>query len=158
MAGHCEGLRADLNGPSASRLAVTATNHCLTGCAAGEVAGMAIATGLGWGNVASLALAVVLAFLFGYSLTSIPLLRARLGLRRAAATALAGDTISIGIMEAVDNLVVAVVPGALAAGLGDTIFWWSIGVGFAVAYPFAFVAQRELIRRGRGHAHGHGHT
>jgi hypothetical protein len=150
MAEQRTGLRPDLN-----RLAFTATNHCLTGCAAGEVAGMAIATALGWGNGASIALAVVLAFLFGYSLTSIPLARAGLALGVVVTTALAADTVSIAIMEAIDNLFIWLVPGALDAGLGDAIFWWSIAVGLAIAYPFAFLAQRALIARGKGHAHHH---
>jgi uncharacterized protein DUF4396 len=153
VAAHRTRLRLDLSRGSPDRLAVRATNHCLTGCAAGEVAGMALATALGWGNAASIAIAVVLAFLFGYSLTSIPLVRAGLALGTVVATALAGDTVSIAIMEAIDNLVVALVPGALEAGLGDAIFWWSIAAGFAAAYPFAFLAQRALIRRGRGHTH-----
>jgi len=155
VATHRPGLRLDLSRDSPDRLAVKATNHCLTGCAAGEVAGMALATAFGWGNATSIAVAVVLAFLFGYTLTSIPLLRAGLAFGAVAATALAGDTVSIAIMEAIDNLVVVLVPGALEAGLGDAIFWWSIAAGFAAAYPFAFLAQRALIRRGRGHAHDH---
>jgi hypothetical protein len=114
---------------------------------------MAIATALGWSNAASIALAVALAFLFGYSLTAVPLVRAGLALTTVVTTALAGDTVSIAIMEAIDNLIVALVPGALEAGLGDGIFWWSIAAGFAAAYPFAFLAQRALIRRGKGHAH-----
>ena len=156
MAEHRARLRPDLSEGSPDRLAVRATNHCLTGCAAGEVTGMAIATALGWGNAASIALAVALAFLFGYSLTAVPLVRAGLALATVVTTALAGDTVSIAIMEAIDNLIVALVPGALEAGLGDDIFWWSIAAGFAAAYPFAFLAQRALIRRGKGHAH-HGH-
>jgi hypothetical protein len=155
VAVHRTRLRLDLSPESPDRLAVQATNHCLTGCAAGEVAGMALATALGWGNAASIALAIVLAFLFGYSLTSIPLVRAGLALGAVATTALAGDTVSIAIMEAIDNLFVALVPGALDAELGDALFWWSIAAGFAVAYPFAFLAQRALIRRGKGHAHHH---
>jgi len=113
---------------------------------------MALATAFGWGNAATLA-AVLLAFVFGYALTSIPLLRAGLPAGTVVKTALAGDTVSIAIMEAIDNLVVVLVPGALAAGLGDAIFWWSIALGFAIAWPFAFLAQRALIRRGRGHMH-----
>lgn len=143
-------LRPDLNG-----LAFTATNHCLMGCVLGEVTGMAIATALGWGNSASVALAVALAFLFGYSLTSIPLVRAGLALGVVVTTALAADTISIAIMEAIDNLFVVAIPGAMEAGLADAIFWWSIAAGFAIAYPFAFLAQRALIARGKGHAHAH---
>ena len=140
-----------------NRLAFSATNHCLTGCVAGEVAGMAIATALGWGNAASIGLAVGLAFLFGYTLTSIPLVRAELAMGVVVTTALAADTVSIAIMEAIDNLFVWLVPGALEAGLGDGIFWWSIATGFAIAYPFAFLAQRALIARGKGHARAHAH-
>jgi len=153
VATHSSRLRLDLSPHSPDRLAFRATNHCLTGCAAGEVVGMVLATAFGWGNTLSIAVAIVLAFVFGYSLTSIPLVGAGLPARTVVKTALAGDTVSIAIMEAIDNLFVAAVPGALAAGLGDPIFWWSIAVGFAVAYPFAFLAQRALIRRGRGHAH-----
>jgi hypothetical protein len=150
VAEHGAELRPDLN-----RVAFAATNHCLLGCVLGEVAGMAIATALGWGNAGSIALAVGLAFLFGYSLTMVPLLRAGLALGLAVTTALAADTISIAIMEAVDNLFVWLVPGAMDAGLGEALFWWPIAVGFAIAYPFAFLAQRTLIARGKGHAHAH---
>jgi hypothetical protein len=145
-------LRSDLN-----RLAFTATNHCLTGCVLGEVVGMAIATALGWGDLSSIALAVGLAFLFGYALTSIPLVRAGLALGVVVTTALAADTVSIAIMEAIDNLFIWLVPGAMEAGLGDGLFWWPIATGFAIAYPFAFLAQRALIARGKGHARAHAH-
>jgi hypothetical protein len=145
-------VRPDLN-----RVAFTATNHCLTGCVIGEVVGMAIATALGWGDGASIALAVALAFVFGYALTSIPLVRAGLAFGVVVTTALAADTVSISIMEAIDNLFVWLVPGAMEAGLGDGLFWWPIATGFAIAYPFAFLAQRALIARGKGHAHAHGH-
>jgi hypothetical protein len=145
-------LRSDLNG-----LAFTATNHCLMGCVLGEVTGMAIATALGWGDLSSIGLAVGLAFLFGYSLTMVPLLRGGLALAAAVGIALTADTISIAIMEAIDNLFVWLVPGAMDAGLGDGLFWWPIATGFAIAYPFAFLAQRALIARGKGHAHAHGH-
>ena len=114
---------------------------------------MAIATALGWGNAASIALAIGLAFLFGYTLTSVPLVRSGLAMGVVVTTALAADTISIAIMEAIDNLFVVLVPGALEAELGDGIFWWSIATGFTIAYPFAFWAQRVLIARGKGHAH-----
>ncbi|MEX2210562.1 MAG: DUF4396 domain-containing protein [Gaiellaceae bacterium] len=140
-----------------NRLAFSATNHCLTGCVIGEVVGMAIATALGWGDAASIALAVALAFVFGYALTSIPLVRAGLALGTVVTTALAADTISIAIMEAIDNTFVALVPGAMESGLGDGLFWWPIALGFAIAYPFAFLAQRYLIARGRGHARVHEH-
>ncbi len=144
--------RSDLNG-----LAVAATTHCLTGCAIGEVAGMAIATAFGWGNVAQIAVAVGLAYFFGFLLTSLPLIRARLAPRTIVTTALAADTVSITIMELIDNLTVILIPSALAAGLGDPLFYGSIALGFAVAYPFAFLANRHLIARGRGHAVVHQH-
>jgi hypothetical protein len=135
-----------------NRLATSATNHCLTGCVVGEVAGMAIATAFGWGNVTSIVLAVALAFFFGYSLTSLPLLRARLSLREIVPIALAADTVSIAIMELIDNLTVVLVPGALEAGLGDARFWAPLLGGFVIAWPFAFVVNRTMIRRGKGHA------
>jgi len=144
-------------GRGINRLAVTATNHCLTGCAIGEVAGMAIATALGWGNGPQIALAVALAYLFGFSLTAIPLVRAGLAAGVVVSTALAVDTLSITIMEAIDNLTVVVWPGAMDAGLGELLFYGSIAAGFAIAYPFAFLANRSLIARGRGHALVHEH-
>jgi hypothetical protein len=142
---------------SLSRLAASATNHCLTGCLLGEVAGMVIATALGWGNVASIALAVGLAFLFGYTLTSIPLVRANLALTAIVPIALAADTVSIAIMELIDNLFVILVPGALEAGLSDARFWLPLLGGFAIAWPPAFAVNRALIRRGKGHAVVHEH-
>ncbi len=138
-----------------NRAALSATNHCLTGCAAGEVAGMAIATAAGWGNLASIVVAVALAFVFGYSLTLWPVLGAGLSFRQATGVALAADTVSIAIMEAVDNAFILVVPGALEAGLGDAKFWWSIALGFAIAFLPAFFANKYLIARGRGHAVAH---
>jgi hypothetical protein len=138
-----------------NRAAFSATNHCLTGCATGEVIGMAIATAAGWGNLASIVVAVVLGFVFGYSLTLWPVLRAGLSFRQATGVALAADTVSIAIMEAVDNGFILVVPGAIDAGLGDAKFWWSIALGFAIAYGPAFLANKYLIARGRGHAAAH---
>jgi Domain of unknown function (DUF4396) len=137
---------------SLNRLAFAATWHCLTGCAIGEVLGLAVATALGWGNVASIALAVVLAFSFGYALTLRPLLRSGVPLRRAARVALAADTVSITIMEIVDNAFILLVPGAMEAGLSDFLFWWSLAVGLAIAFIAAFPVNRYLIARGRGHA------
>jgi hypothetical protein len=148
------------NQPTLNRLAVSATTHCLTGCAMGEVTGMALATAFGWGNVAQIALAVALAYLFGFTLTALPLVRAGLPRRAVVSTALASDTVSITIMEVIDNLTVVLIPNAVDAGLTDLLFYGSIAAGFAIAYPFAFWANRAMIARGRGHAlvheyHGH---
>jgi uncharacterized protein DUF4396 len=137
---------------SLNRLAVSATTHCLTGCAIGEVLGMLLGTAFGWGNLATIVLAVALAYLFGFGLTSLPLFRAGLTLGAIVPIALAADTISITIMEIIDNGFVLVVPGAMDAGLGDLLFWASIAGGFALAYPFAFLANRYMIARGKGHA------
>ena len=139
--------RSDLN-----RLAVSATTHCLTGCAIGELVGMAIATALGWGNAPQIVLAIALAYVFGFSLTARPLIKAGLPAGAIVSTALAADTVSITIMEVIDNLIVILIPSALGAGLGDPLFYGSIAAGFAVAYPFAFWANRWQIARGRGHA------
>jgi hypothetical protein len=113
---------------------------------------MAIATGFGWSNTVQIFLAIALAFLFGYALTMTPVLRAGLSFRQATGVALAADTVSIVIMELVDNLFVLVVPGAIDAGLGDELFWWSIALGFAIAFGPAWAANRWLIGRGKGHA------
>jgi hypothetical protein len=137
---------------SLNRLATSATNHCLTGCVIGEVTGMTIATALGWGDVASIALAVGLAFLFGYSLTSLPLLRSGLALAAVVPIALAADTVSIAIMEVIDNATMLLVPGAMEAGLTDLRFWAPLLGGFVIAWPFAFAVNRTMIRRGKGHA------
>jgi len=140
---------------SLSRSAYQATVHCLTGCAIGEVLGMALATVFGWGNSVQIVLAIVLAFFFGYALTMRPVLRAGVGFGDASRIALASDTISIAIMELVDNVFVLVVPGAIDAGLGDAKFWWSIALGFALAFGPAWAANRWLIARGKGHAVAH---
>jgi Domain of unknown function (DUF4396) len=137
---------------SLNRLSASATNHCLTGCVLGEVLGMVIATALGWGDVASITLAVALAFLFGYTLTSLPLIRAGLAFAAIVPIALAADTVSIAIMELIDNAFMLLVPGALEAGLGDLRFWAPLLGGFVIAWPFAFAVNRAMIRRGRGHA------
>jgi hypothetical protein len=137
---------------SLNRTAFAATWHCLTGCAIGEVLGLVIATALDWGNVASIAIAVVLAFFFGYSLTLRPLLKSGVSLRQATRVALAADTVSIAVMELVDNGFVLLVPGAMEAGLGDFLFWWSLAVGLFIAFWAAFPVNRVLIARGRGHA------
>lgn len=137
---------------SLNRLAVSATNHCLTGCVLGEVVGMVIAAALDWGNLASILLAIALAFLFGYSLTSLPLIRAKLSFATILPIALAADTVSIFIMELIDNGFILVVPGAIEAGLGDLRFWVPLIGGFAIAWPFAFAVNRAMISRGKGHA------
>jgi len=137
---------------SLNRAAISATTHCLTGCAIGEIVGMVISTAAGWGNLGSFTVSIVLAFFFGYSLTLWPVVRAGLSLLQATKIALAADTVSLVIMEAVDNGFVAVVPGAINAGLGDATFWWSIVVGFAIAFGPAWAANRWLIARGKGHA------
>ncbi|HEX6762778.1 MAG TPA: DUF4396 domain-containing protein [Gaiellaceae bacterium] len=132
--------------------AVQATLHCLTGCAIGEVLGMVLATALGWGDAASIALAVALAFLFGYALTIRPVLRAGIPFRRAAGVAFASDTVSITTMEIVDNAFILLVPGAIAAGLTDGLFWWSLAVSLVIAFALTVPVNRWLISRGRGHA------
>jgi len=137
---------------SLTRTAVRATLHCLTGCAIGEVLGMVIAAAVGLSNGASIALSIALAFLFGYSLTMGPILRAGVPMRKATRLALASDTLSIATMEIVDNLFVALVPGALAAGLTDSLFWWSLLVSLVIAFFAAVPVNRWLIARGRGHA------
>ena len=139
-------------GQSLNRLSLSATLHCMTGCVIGEVAGMVIATALGWSDLASIALAVGLAFLFGYALTSLPLLRAGLTLSAVVPIALATDTISITIMEAIDNALMALYPGAMDAYVDELLFWGPMLGGFAIAFPFAFLANRWLIARGKGHA------
>lgn len=142
--------------PSLNRTAWSATLHCLTGCAIGEVLGMVIGTALGWGNGATIALAVVLAFFFGYALTLRPLLSA-MSFGAALRLALAADTASITIMEIVDNAIMLVVPGAMDAGLASVLFWASLAFSLAVAAVTAFPVNRWLISRGQGHAVVHAH-
>jgi uncharacterized membrane protein YbjE (DUF340 family) len=137
---------------SLNRSAFSATVHCLTGCAIGEVLGMILATWWGWGNAASIAFAIVLAFFFGYLLTVGPVLRAGVPLRSALPLAFASDTASITVMEIVDNAFILVVPGAIAAGLSDALFWWSLGTSLVIAFVIALPVNRWLIARGRGHA------
>ena len=134
------------------RTAITATRHCLTGCAIGEVLGMALATWWGWGDVSSIALAVGLAFFFGYLLTFLGVRRAGLDVRAAVRTALAADTISILVMELVDNGFMLAVPGALDAGLADWLFWGALAAGLAVAFVVTVPVNYWMIGRGRGHA------
>ena len=151
---------APATGGTLTRQAVSATLHCLTGCAIGEVLGLAIGTALGWSTVSTIVLAIALAFVFGYSLTIAPVLRAGLGLRGALGVALAADTLSIAVMEVVDNAVVLAVPGAMDAGLTSALFWGSLAVALAVAFVITVPVNRLMIGRGKGHAvvhqyHGH---
>lgn len=132
--------------------AVSATLHCLTGCAIGEVLGMVLATWWGWHDAASIALAVVLAFFFGYLLTVTAARRAGLGLGAAVQVALAADTVSILVMEVVDNGIVLAVPGAMEAGLADLLFWGSLAASLAIAFVATVPVNRSMIARGRGHA------
>jgi uncharacterized protein DUF4396 len=137
---------------SLNRLAITATTHCLTGCAIGEILGVFLGTAFGWGNLATIALAIGLAYLFGFGLTSLPLFKAGLTLAAIVPVALAADTVSITIMEVIDNLTVLLIPGAMDAGVDEPLLYASVAAGFAIAYPFAFLANRYMIARGRGHA------
>jgi hypothetical protein len=139
-------------GPSLNQLALSATGHCLTGCAIGEVLGMVIGTAFGWSNGATIVASIVLAFFFGYALTSLPLLRAGLPPRRVVPLAFASDTLSITTMEIVDTLIIVLIPGAMAAGLGDPLFWGSLAVALLIAGVFAFPVNRWLLARGKGHA------
>jgi hypothetical protein len=143
--------------PSLNRLAFSATTHCLTGCSIGEVLGMVIGTALGWGNWPTVVLSTVLAFVFGYLLTLLPLRQEGMGLGAALALAFASDTLSITIMEIVDNAVMVVIPGAMNAGLTDPLFWVSLIVSLVLAGIAAFPANRWLITKGRGHALVHEH-
>ena len=145
---------------SLNRTAFSATLHCLTGCAIGEVLGIVIGTALGWSNVATIVLAIVLAFFFGYGMTILPLLRSGMALGAVLPLAFASDTLSITVMEIVDNLIIFVIPGAMDAGLGSLLFWGSLAFALAVAFVAAFPVNRYLISRGKGHAvvhkyHGH---
>lgn len=140
-----------------NRLAASATLHCLTGCAIGEVLGLMIGTAAGLSNVQTIVLAIALAFVFGYGLSSLPLVRSGMPLAQALRLVLAADTISILVMELVDNVVMAVVPGAMDAGLGDAIFWGGMAVALAAAFVAAFPVNRWLIDRGKGHALHHAH-
>ena len=135
-----------------TRVAVSATLHCLTGCAIGEILGMIIGTALGLGNWPTVVLSIALAFAFGYSLTSLPLLRAGLALSAVVPIALASDTLSIATMEIIDNAIMLLVPGAMDAGLGSLLFWGSLAFALAVAGLLTVPVNRWLIARGKGHA------
>ncbi|KOV96968.1 membrane protein [Streptomyces sp. NRRL B-1140] len=143
--------------PASWGTAVKATLHCLTGCAIGEILGMVIGTALGWGNVPTMVSAIGLAFLFGYSFTLFAVLRAGLGLRAAIRVALAADTVSIAVMELVDNAIIALTPGAVDAHLSEGLFWAALLGGFAVAFLITTPVNRWMIGRGRGHAVVHAH-
>jgi Domain of unknown function (DUF4396) len=147
------------SGPALTALAASATIHCLTGCAIGEILGMVIGTALGFSEWGTVALAVVLAFFFGYSLTSLPLLRAGLTLAAVVPIALASDTFSIAVMEFVDNAIILAIPGAMEAGLDSSLFWASLSVALVIAGFAAFPVNRWLLARGKGHAvvHQSGH-
>ena len=139
-------------GHALNRLALTATLHCLSGCAVGEILGMVLGTALSWSNLATIALAVGLAFLFGYAFTMVPLLRAGLAFGAVLRLALAADTASVAIMEVVDNAVMLVIPGAMHAPLSSGLFWGSLALALVIAAVVAFPVNRWLIARGRGHA------
>jgi hypothetical protein len=138
-------------------MAVSATLHCLTGCAIGEILGLVIGTALGLGNLAVIVIAIGLAFVFGYTLSTLPLLRAGLGVGGALGVVLAADTLSIATMEVVDNLVVTAVPGAMDAGLVNPVFWLSMALALAAAFFAAWPVNRWLLARGKGHALTHGY-
>jgi Domain of unknown function (DUF4396) len=142
---------------SLDRIAFSATVHCLTGCAIGEVLGMVIGTALGFSDLGTIALAVVLAFFFGYTLTSLPLLRSGMALAAVVPIALASDTVSITVMEIVDNAIILLIPGAIDAGVGDIGFWAALAVALLIAGVAAFPVNRWLISRGKGHAVVHRH-
>ena len=158
-AGHHDHHELPTEGSALTALAFSATLHCLTGCAIGEIAGMVIGTALGFSDWGTVALAVALAFLFGYTLTSLPLLRAGLALSAVIPIALATDTVSIAVMEIVDNALMLAIPGALDAGVGDVLFWGALSVALVIAGLVALPVNRWLIARGRGHAvlHQSGH-
>ena len=142
-------------GRTLTRLAVSATLHCLTGCAIGEVLGMVIGTALGFSDLGTIALAVALAFLFGYTLTSLPLLRAALALSLLPPIALASDTASIALMELVDNGIMLLIPGAMESGVGDVLFWGALSFALVIAGLVALPLNRWLLARGKGHAAVH---
>jgi Domain of unknown function (DUF4396) len=159
MDAHAEHAHHDHEMPTEGRaltgMAVSATLHCLTGCAIGEVAGVAIGTALGFSDAGTIALAITLAFTFGYALTSLPLLRAGLAFSAVVPIALASDTLSIATMEVVDNAILLVIPGAMDAGLGDVIFWGSLSFALAIAFVVTVPVNRWLLARGKGHTAVH---
>lgn len=153
--GHRDHAGGDMGGRHT--MALSATLHCLTGCAIGEIAGLMIGTAIGLGTGWTIVLAVGLAFLFGYTLSTFPLLRAGLGLGASLSVVLAADTLSIATMEVVDNLVMALIPGAMEAGLVNSVFWVSMMIALTAAFLAAYPVNRYLLQRGRGHALTHGY-
>lgn len=149
------GMHLVSSNTSLKKVAFMATLHCLTGCAIGEVLGMVIGTALGWGDLQTIALAIFLAFFFGYSLTMVPLLRSGMSLQRALPLAFASDTISISIMETVDNLIMYYIPGAMDAHITSLFFWGSLAFALAVAFLAAYPINMYLISKGKGHAAAH---
>ncbi|MFI9821645.1 DUF4396 domain-containing protein [Streptomyces sp. NPDC052013] len=146
--GHAHGA----HGGASWATAVKATLHCLIGCAIGEILGMVIGTALMWGDVPTMALAIALAFLFGYSFTLFAVIRAGVDLKAAIRIALAADTVSIAVMELVDNAIIALTPGAMESGLADGLFWYALLGGFAVAFVVTTPVNKWMIGRGKGHA------
>jgi hypothetical protein len=146
------GTDTPLENRQLTRLAVSATLHCLTGCAIGEILGLVLGTALGWSDTATIVISIVLAFLFGYSLTMAPVLRSGVALGAAVGVALAADTLSIAVMEIVDNAVIVLIPGAMDAGLDSLLFWLSLAVALLIAFLVTVPVNRWLIGRGRGHA------
>jgi hypothetical protein len=138
-----------------TRTAISATLHCLTGCAIGEILGMVIGTALGWRVIPTIVLSIALAFLFGYALTILPVLRSGLPIRQAVGVALAADTVSIAVMEIVDNGFLLAVPGAMDAGLAEPLFWGSLIASLVVAFVVTVPVNRWMIARGKGHAAVH---
>jgi uncharacterized protein DUF4396 len=149
---HNHDHHGDHSDASLNRTALSATLHCLTGCAIGEVLGMVLSTWWGWSNTGNVVLSVSLAFVFGYTLTMLPLLRGGLSLRRSLPLAFASDTLSIATMELLDTLIILIVPGAMNAALGDPLFWGALAAALFVAFWAAFPVNRALIARGKGHA------
>ncbi|MEU9392435.1 DUF4396 domain-containing protein [Streptomyces sp. NPDC048324] len=154
---HHEGHETHGHGPASWSMAAQATLHCLTGCAIGEVLGMVIGTALGWGNLPTMILAIALAFFFGYSLTLRGVLKAGVGFRAAFRVALAADTLSIAVMELIDNGVIVLWPDAMDAGLADALFWISLTISLAIAFMVTTPVNKWMIGRGKGHAVVHGH-
>lgn len=149
---HTHEEHAHASGTTTWNAAAKATLHCLTGCAIGEILGMVIGTALAWHNVPTMILAIILAFVFGYSLTLYAVTKAGLPLKAAIGVALAADTVSIAVMELVDNGVILLVPGAMDAHLADALFWWALALAFAIAFLVTTPVNKWMIGRGKGHA------